>query len=245
MNKHLSIAMFLLGVSLALGFVWGMSRISSAVTNYKQSNVVRVKGYAEHPLVSDRAEWSCTVYSRNETLAAANQTLKEHVGKCFGLLGSAGVKSDELFVGMPDITRKYKLDSRGNSTNELDHFVLARRVVVKSGDVGLVQRVALDMARLLDEGIELSISSPEYTSTEIEQIKIDLLSKATSNGYERARTLAEGSHGRIGGLVSAQQGVFQIVPENSTDVSDWGRYDTSTIRKTVKAVVTLEFAVEK
>ncbi len=41
------------------------------------------------------------------------------------------------------------------------------------------------------------------------------------------------------------KGVFQITPVNSTDVSDEGNYDTSTIEKSVKAIVTLEFQVEK
>ena len=40
------------------------------------------------------------------------------------------------------------------------------------------------------------------------------------------------------------QGVFQIVSKGSTDSSDWGRYDTGTIGKTARCVVTLEYAIE-
>jgi len=45
--------------------------------------------------------------------------------------------------------------------------------------------------------------------------------------------------------VSATQGVFQITAPNSTEVSDYGSYDTSTIEKTVKAVVSCEFSVSR
>ena len=49
----------------------------------------------------------------------------------------------------------------------------------------------------------------------------------------------------MGALISASQGVFQITARHSTEVSSWGVYDTSTIEKTVKAVVTLEYAIER
>jgi hypothetical protein len=39
-------------------------------------------------------------------------------------------------------------------------------------------------------------------------------------------------------------GVFQITPITSTDVSDWGINDTSSLEKKVMAVVTASFAIE-
>jgi hypothetical protein len=57
-------------------------------------------------------------------------------------------------------------------------------------------------------------------------------------------TLAEKGKGKVGALMSAQQGVFQITQRNSTDTSSYGMYDTSTIEKTAKAIVTLEYAIE-
>ena len=44
-------------------------------------------------------------------------------------------------------------------------------------------------------------------------------------------------------LVSARQGIFQVTAENSTDLSDYGVYDTSTIDKVVKIVVTLSYTI--
>jgi len=71
-----------------------------------------------------------------------------------------------------------------------------------------------------------------------------LLAQATEDGYCRALTLAQGSKGKIGALTSAQQGVFQITERHSTDTSGGGEYDTSSIEKTAKAVVMLEYAIE-
>ena len=56
--------------------------------------------------------------------------------------------------------------------------------------------------------------------------------------------LAKNSGGRVGALLSAEQGVIQITERNSTDTSGDGVYDTKSIAKTAKVVVTLEYAVD-
>ena len=58
-----------------------------------------------------------------------------------------------------------------------------------------------------------------------------------------AEQLAVNSGGKVGALRAAAQGVFQITPLYSTDVDDWGRYDTTTIDKAVKAVVTIHYSI--
>ena len=49
---------------------------------------------------------------------------------------------------------------------------------------------------------------------------------------------------KIGAIRSAKMGVFQITPVTSTDVSDWGVNDTTSLDKKVMAVVTVSFAIE-
>ena len=71
-----------------------------------------------------------------------------------------------------------------------------------------------------------------------------MLAKATDNAYRWAVVLAENSRGRVGALIVAQHGVLQITERHSTDTSGCGVYDTATIEKTAKAVVTLEYAIE-
>lgn len=45
-------------------------------------------------------------------------------------------------------------------------------------------------------------------------------------------------------MSNARINLFQITPVYSTDVSDEGMSDTSSIEKMIKAVVTLEYAIE-
>ena len=71
-----------------------------------------------------------------------------------------------------------------------------------------------------------------------------MLERATANARERVEKLLSASHAHVGELRSASQGVFQITPAYSTDVSDYGINDTTTIDKSIKAVVTIEYAIE-
>ena len=73
---------------------------------------------------------------------------------------------------------------------------------------------------------------------------MELLAEATSDGYKRAHLMADNSGGKVGKLVEANQGIFQITEPDSTAVSSYGIYDTSTIEKEIKAVVTLKYLIE-
>ena len=71
-----------------------------------------------------------------------------------------------------------------------------------------------------------------------------MIGKATQNAKERAASMAKNTGNKIGSLRSANTGVFQITPPDSTDVSDYGINDTSSIEKKITAVVNVTFAVE-
>jgi hypothetical protein len=49
---------------------------------------------------------------------------------------------------------------------------------------------------------------------------------------------------RVGGVRSADTGVFQLTPCNSTVVSSGGSYDTTSIEKDLTAVVLVKFGIE-
>ncbi len=60
----------------------------------------------------------------------------------------------------------------------------------------------------------------------------------------RSEELGKNSDSEVGTLKYASQGVFHITPVNSTDISDYGRYDPTTIEKSIKAVVTIEYSIK-
>ena len=91
--------------------------------------------------------------------------------------------------------------------------------------------------------MRVHVAGPEFFVSSLEDVKRQLLTLATENGKQRAEILATNSGERLGSLVSARQGVIQITKKNSSQTSSYGIYDTETIEKVVKLVVTLEFEI--
>ena len=71
-----------------------------------------------------------------------------------------------------------------------------------------------------------------------------MLAKATEDAKQRATSMANSTGNKIGFMRSAKMGVFQITSVTSTDVSDYGENDTSSLDKKVMAVLTASFAIE-
>lgn len=243
--KNFGFGMFCLGATLALGVVLSSQSIGNAIVRIKMQDApIQVKGVAEIEVVSDRATWRGTVRARAKTLSQAFEILETGSNKLRAMIVSHNFKDDEINACEVDTSIVYAKNSKAENTNVIESYVLSQGTTVRTMDVQSVRTLAFRATDLIKEGVEIDSGSPSYYVSVLESIKLTLLEKATENGYERASLLARGSKSEVGGLMSASQGVFQIVPVGSTDISDYGVSDTSTINKTVKAVVTLAYQVQ-
>ncbi len=75
-------------------------------------------------------------------------------------------------------------------------------------------------------------------------MKVELLKDATTDAKDRAVAMLKATHNRPGKIEALQMGVFQITPVDSTNVSDMGINDTSTIDKKVTAVANVVFRIK-
>ncbi len=112
---------------------------------------------------------------------------------------------------------------------------------IESKDVSKVTQLAQEASEILSAGVELIAESPDYYLTNIESEKIALLGLAIENAKARAEEIAKRTQSKITGLKSASQGVFQVTEKNSMEVSDYGLFDTKSLEKTIKCVVSTEF----
>ena len=67
---------------------------------------------------------------------------------------------------------------------------------------------------------------------------------ATTDAKQRAEAMLKSTHNRPGKIQSVRMGVFQITPPDSTNVSDYGINDTSTIDKKVTSVANVVFRIK-
>ena len=247
MEKPSGITTFLgLGIALALGIFSSSVYLGSTFTKLKNNDkTIEVKGFAERKISSDTCVWSGTLVIRQATITEAFTKLEQQKKEVFSYLKGEDIQPDTVTLSPVSKETVMQIDEKGNSTNVIDSFVLRQRFSLTSHDVHKIAALATKIDQINATGIEFESQQPEYfyTSDKLNQVKVELLGEATKSAKERAMQLAENSGSSVGQLVNARQGIFQVTSENSTDMSDYGIYDTSTIEKVVKIVVTLSYTI--
>jgi hypothetical protein len=238
------LGLLLLGAALSVGLVISAAIGARALTRIKLSHqTILVKGYAEKRVTSDWAVWPATFSVRAPALADGYRSLSDQRARVLSFLELQGLSASGVVMSAVVMVTEHPRDDKGRETDEVAGYRLTQHLSVSTGDVLLVDRLSRESSALLAEGIGLESRAPEYYCTKLDDLKLAMLGEATKNARQRAEKLASGSGGRIGPLASASQGVFQITPVHSTEVSDEGEYNTSTIEKAVKAVVTVEYSL--
>jgi len=205
---------------------------------------ISVTGSAQKDITSDLAIWRSSFTRRDIEPGPAYKKLKEDLAKVKKYLVSKGIKEDDIQVFQVGTTTVYKKNEKGEDTSDIQGYALSQQIAIKSGDVDKITMLSREATELIDQGVEFSSGAPQYYYTKLDELKIEMLAKATQNAKQRAENMTKATGNRIGLMRSARMGVFQITPINSTEVSDWGVNDSSSLEKKVTAVVTVSFAIE-
>ncbi len=229
---------------LALGMILSAALVSKLFVRVRQEQAITVKGYAEQDVVADVGKFTCACSVRGVSLREAYDKLEVSRNRVLDYLRQKQFPVADLAVKTIQISKVSRRDAQGKETNETEYYDMTQWVAVTSSNVVAIRDVSIAIAELIKEGIDLGVTPPEFYVSTLPATKLELLAKATGDAYQRAVVLAEKSRGKVGALISAQQGVLQITERNSTDTSGCGVYNTATIEKTAKAVVTLEYAIE-
>ena len=235
-----------LGICIAVATIVSSIILSGGILKVMKftREQISVTGSATKEIRSDYIVWKGEFSRREMDLKTAYTNLKGDLDKVKAYLGSKGVKDDELTICQVATDTVYKKNEKGNDTNDIQGYRLSQGIEIKSGDVARIDTVAREVTELIDQGIEFTSPAPEYFYTKLDELKVEMLAKATENAKQRAESMVRATGNRIGFMRSARMGVFQITPVTSTDVSDWGVNDTSSLDKKVMAVVTVSFAIE-
>lgn len=230
-----------LGLALAGGLVYSSMVVTKSMERIR--GTVDVKGYAERKIKADYVTWGVGVTVRNADLAGAYGHIEKNKDEVVKFIQDAQIKDAKLELGPIYKNTIYKRDDNGNQLTEVGAYELTQHVSITTTDIEKVKELALKIGALGAKGIEIEARAPAYLvkRENLEKAKIELLAEATKSARERADQFALNSGTSIGRLVSAHQGVFQVTAEDSTDVSDYGTYDTGSIDKILKIVVTLSY----
>lgn len=236
----------ILGICIAVATIAASIILSQGFLKIMKftKEVINVTGSAQKDIKSDYIVWRGSFSRRETDLKTAYQKVREDLDKVKAYLISKGVSEKEIIISQVSTDTIYKKNDKGNDTNDIQGYRVTQGIEVRSNEVDKIDRVSREATELIDQGIEFSSGSPEYFYTKLDELKIEMLAKATENAKQRAENMAKATGNKIGFMRSARMGVFQITPINSTEISDWGINDTSSLEKKVTAVVNVGFAIE-
>lgn len=227
-----------LGLLLALGMVAAVSLGTSNLSNDK----ISVTGSAFKNVESDSARLEFEIEARRPDKQLAYNLVKTQMPIVKKYLSDKGI--NDIEVKSTNGYNTYRYSANGSMTNDIAYYTLSQPIVIKSNDVNKIKEISSDIQNLLNQGIDINIISTEYFYSKLSDLKVELLEEATKDAKDRAAAMLKATHNRPGKIQSVNMGVFQITPVDSTNVSDMGINDTSTIEKKVTAVANVVFRIK-
>jgi hypothetical protein len=222
---------------LALAFLVGSVVIAGGIRDRGRNDTLAVTGSAKAHITSDYAVWDLSVTAQDTEAGPAAKRVDAWSRRVRSFLLAHDIQASEL-IEYPIETNTVN-DDKGN----IKAYQESKSFEVRSSRIDAVQSVADASSDLLLQGVPLSADNVAYSYTKLAALRPQLLKDAVADARKRADALAKATGSHLGHVRSIDVGVFQITAPNSTDVSDYGNYDTSTVRKDVTAVVNLTFAL--
>jgi uncharacterized protein len=244
-----------LGVALSIAVSTYLAASAwERVRNKPVERTINVTGSAKQRIVSDQIEWSATITDVNNERIKAVRDLATHTKATLDYLRAQGIKEAELFPGSISVEEVYEIERTqvqtkdGLRTSEKKTFKghhAVQRVSVRSSDVGRVERISREITRLLESGVPVASSPPEYYYTKLGELKITMLAEASKDARVRAeKMVGETGGAALGRLLNAQMGVININPANSTATSWEGNNDTSSLEKDIISIVKVSYELK-
>jgi hypothetical protein len=216
-----------------------------AIREIKRGNdVFVVTGSAKRAIKSDYIVWLLSVSSQQPTAREAYRELTRQTERVRAYLKQQQIPDDAITTTAIETVSIPELTSNGQETGQILAYRLSQRFEIRSNEVDRYTELSKRSTELIEEGINIASEPPRYLYTELDKLRVEMVAEATKDARARAEAIAGSTNSRVGTVRDAKTGVFQITSRNSTDVSDSGIYDTSSIDKDITAVVSITFGID-
>lgn len=210
----------------------------------RRTDVLSVTGSARRPITADLGQWTGTVTVQSPDLAQAYRELQGHVQRLRGWLDGRKLPNGAVTYLPIETVRMMVVNDAGMETGQLAGYRLTQKVVVRLADPRAIETLAQEAGALAGDGVPVSAEAPQYLYTKLGELRVRMMGEATADARARAETIAKAAGAEVGDIRSAESGVVQITPRFSTDVSDYGMNDVTSIEKDITTVVRVTFALK-
>jgi uncharacterized protein len=244
MNGEKNNNLFKAALVLALGIVAAAAIFGWSYSKSKKGDeAITVTGSAKKRIKSDLIVWSASITAQSTQISDAYKQLADNVPKVKNYLIEKGIPEAQITISSISSVQERERDSEGNQSSKVTGYSLKQEVQVKSSEVEKVSQIAREATELINQGIFIESSAPQFIYTKLGDLKIEMLAEAAKDAKARAEQIANSTGNSIGTVRSARMGVMQITAADSNEVSDYGVNDTSSMEKDITAVVNVSFAI--
>ncbi len=236
-DKGLSRTWGIAGIS----FIIGLTLLGAFLVQSRQSETsLRVVGYASKLFESDLVKWNLSVQKvvSPSDLKEGYKNMGADITAFKAYLTDKGIPEKD--INIQPVTSFQMNDNFGNLTN----YSLNQNVFVLSSDIGKIEELALNPEFFANRGMLLQNSTLAYLYSKLPELKKQLLSEATKDAVARAKEISGSAKTGLGKMKEARAGVFQITEPYSTDVADYGFYNTNTRSKSISVTLTAVFKLK-
>ncbi len=233
---------------IAIAFILSMWMVGNAYKyKFKSTETIVVTGLSEKDFTSDQIVWKGSFNRTGSDLKLIYASLKQDEVAIKNYLKGKGIPDSCIVFSSVDVQKNFdsKYDENGKYIGTAFRGnTLVGQVTVDSREIEKVEKISREVTELLQSGIEFNSKQPLYYYSKLNDIKIDLLAKASADAKLRAETIAKNSGVSVGNLKKATMGVFQITGKNSDeDYSYGGVFNTGSKEKTASVTLRAEYIV--
>jgi hypothetical protein len=211
---------------------------------------IRITGSAKKRIVSDLIEWNAVVEARAPDRTAAYKQLRTEADTAVKFLLGQGIKADEIQPQSASFDELFETEYIGTVPNRIEKRISkgfrTREVLrVQSLDVRRIEKASREITTLLEQGVSIASEPPKYFYTRLGELKVEMLAAAGQDARARAENILRSTRGAsIGKLLDADMGIINVNPANSTETSEEGHNDTTSLDKDIITIVHADFELE-
>ncbi len=243
MKNNLNSIVFSIAIVIA-AIVLGNAYLSRT----KSDGTISVTGLGKTDFTSDLIVWQGRFEKENKDLKKAYLDLENDKIIILEYLNLKGINSNSIVINAIRTREKNKQNysDQGKYLGKtFIGYILSQSIQIESKEVEKVEKISREITELLNKGVQFYSEPPRYYYTKLADLKIEMISKATADARIRAEKIAENSDAKIGNLISAKMGIFQITGQNSNENYSWGgTFNTSSKKKTASITMKLTYKVK-
>ena len=237
----------LAGLFLAAGLVLSSMLATTTWLKVKNSQFITSKGSTRRNVKSDLVVWKGSFTTEAPTLLEAQHKLQVDHDLVDRFLAGDGITNlvfKPILIEKQEASVEVKTPTEHTIRSEQQTvgYRLTQSVRVESPDVDRLAQ--LDTTPLVEQGVIFTTEPPQFLYTRVAEEKIEMLAEATKDARARAEQIAVQGGRSLATLHDAEMGVFQITPLHDNGTSGEGESDTSSLDKTITAVVTATFLLK-